>query len=370
MKPMPSPRRILVIALSGIGDTLMATPFIHELRENFPEAIIESLVLWPGARQILEGNPHLNAVHQHDFLRQPKHESLSFLLKLRRRRFDLSINVHTQGRREYRLVARAIAARQRLSHAYENHRWIDSWLVTDTLPQDYSVHCAVNNNRLLSLVGAEPQLRFLRYELFLTPAEELFAQQLLAQEGLSEHLLFGVHVGSGGTKNLALRRWPLSHYRELFRQLLARLPRLRIVLFGGPEEQAAHQELCSAIPHGLHLPQTPTLRTAAALVRHCHAFLSVDTVFMHLAAAMQVPRQLVIETPTVNAPILPLRPDWKLIPNPGVGGRNLDLYRYDGRPIAGTPDEIRGMMESVRVETVLEEVLAALQSAVGMVISR
>jgi hypothetical protein len=74
---------------------------------------------------------------------------------------------------------------------------------------------------------------------------------------------------------------------------------------------------------------------------------------MHLAAAMSVPHQFVIETPTVNPCILPLREDWTLIPNPAVAGRNLEFYRYDGRPISGSPEEIRGLMESVNVESVL-----------------
>ncbi len=353
--------RILVIALSGIGDTLIATPFIRELRHHFPEAEIEALVLWPGARQILEGNPHLNSVHQHDFLRRSKRETILFIAQMRRRKYDLSVNVHTQGRREYRFVARAISARRRLSHAYENHGPLDEWLMTDSLPQDYSVHSAVNNNRFLELLGLEPHIAHPTYQLFLTREEESFATDFIGAEKLGEGRLLGVHVGSGGTKNLALRRWPVDHYRRLFVEIQKRLPEVRIVLFGGPEEQAVHQELIQAIPSGLYLAKTPTLRKAAALVQRCHAFLSVDTVFMHLAAAVAVPRQVVIETPTVNPPILPLRSDWKLVPNPAVGGRNLDYYRYDGRPIAGTAEEIKALMRSVKVEAVLEEVMEALR---------
>ena len=363
MNPIPSLRRILVIALSGIGDTLIATPLIHELRVQFPEAEIDALVFWPGSRQILEGNPHLNAVHQHDFLRSSKRATLGFLASLRRRKYDLSLNVHTLGRREYRYVARAISARRRLSHSYENQGWFDRWLVTDQIPQDYSVHSVVNNNRLLGLLGIKPQLPSHSYELYLSSDEEAFAEQFIQTESLEGQRLLGVHVGSGGTKNLALRRWPLNHYQRLFREAQLRIPGLHILLFGGPEEQAAHEQLARAVPNSLHLPRTPTLRKAAALVKRCDAFLSVDTVFMHLAAAVRVPRQLVIETPTVNPPILPLRNDWTLIPNPAVGGRNLDFYRYDGRPIAGSREQIETIMRSVTVEMVLETLINLMNDA-------
>ena len=99
--------------------------------------------------------------------------------------------------------------------------------------------------------------------------------------------------------------------------------------------------------------ECPGLREAMALVGHAQGFLSVDTVFMHIAAAMGVPRQWVIETPTLNRPVHPRRDDWTLIPNPSIAGRHLDFYRYDGRPIAGTADELVGMMSSVSVESVL-----------------
>src|SRR6266446_10350625 len=76
--------KILVVSLAGIGDTLFATPLIHELRANFPEATIDCLVLWAGAKHLLEGNPHLNGVHQKNLIRAGTHESLQFVRGLRR----------------------------------------------------------------------------------------------------------------------------------------------------------------------------------------------------------------------------------------------------------------------------------------------
>ena len=361
-----SPRpRILVLALSGIGDTLIATPFIHELRANFPDAKIEALVLWPGAKSLLEDNPHLDAVHQHNFIKASKFASLRFVRGLRRRGYDLSINTHTQGRRGYRVIARLIGARVRLSHEYENQSGIDRWLVTHSLPQDYTAHSAVNNNRLLSLIGRAPMLPSPAYELFLRPEEETWAANFLGKHSLTGKKFLGLHVGSGGTKNLALRRWPLENYLELVKQLHAEQPDLPVLFFGGPDERAAHSEAWERLRGGpIFFPESPSVRHAAALLSHARTFLSVDTLFMHLAAAVKVPHQFVIETPTVNPPILPLRDNgWSLIPNPAVGGRNLDYYRYDGRPISGTADELKHIMDSVTVDAVLKAVQPALSGA-------
>jgi hypothetical protein len=59
--------RILVLSLSGIGDTLMATPLLHELRLQYPSAALDVLVLWAGAAEVLRGNPHVREVIRHDF---------------------------------------------------------------------------------------------------------------------------------------------------------------------------------------------------------------------------------------------------------------------------------------------------------------
>lgn len=354
MNPPDAPRRILVLSLAGIGDTLMATPLLAELRRRFPPARIDVLVLWAGSAQILQGNPNVDTVLRHDFLKAPRTASLRYVLGLRGNRYDLSLTLHPQGRREYRIITRLIGARVRLSHRYENASPIDRCLVTHTLPQDYTVSCLENNLRLLTLIGGECPMPAAGYELFLDPAEEAWAQEWLRANGLAGRRWLGVHVGSGGTKNLALRRWPVDCHARLFRELAVRRPDLPVVLFGGPDEREAHARLQSEPGLVLHFPATPGLRHAAALLRSATGFLSVDTAFMHLAAWARVPRQVVIETPTLNPPVEPARPDWIRVPNPGVGGRPLDFYRYDGRPIAGSDAEIEAIMRSVTVDAVLE----------------
>jgi ADP-heptose:LPS heptosyltransferase len=358
---MPGEMKILVISLAGIGDTLFATPLFHELRANFPAAQIEALVLWAGARDLLENNPHLNAVHQKNLLRAGTLESLRFLWTLRRQRFDVSLNTRPQSRVHYRAVARFIHARLRLSHHYHQASRFDHFLVNRTLPQDYERHCIDNNLAFLSLLGAKPLLPRHDYELFLSPAELGWADDFIESQHLAGFKLLGIHAGSGGTKNLALRRWPLASYIELIRQLTRARPELRVLVFGGPDEEKDNETiLASTDPERVCRPRTANLRQAAALVRKCALFLSVDTAFMHLAAAMKVPGQVVIETPTWNKPIEPYNQTFILVKNPAVAGRNLEFYRYDGEGIQGTAEEIVRCMASVKVEAVYEALLKAL----------
>jgi ADP-heptose:LPS heptosyltransferase len=345
---VPNANKILVISLAGIGDTLIATPFIHELRANFPHAIIDALILSTGSKGLLEGNPHLNAVHQKNMISDGALKSLPFLLRLRQQRYDVSINVHTLGRIHYRVVARCIGARLRLSHEYENHGPLDRLLVNRTVPQDYAVHSVENNNRLLALLGKKPKLAKHEFEVFLTLEETKWADDYLSVNQLASRKRLGLHIGSGETKNLRLKRWPFAHWQELIARLNQSHPDLAILLFGGPDEQT----LKASVERTVFAPQTRNLRQAAALMKHLDGFVSVDTALMHLAAAMKVPNQIVIEAPTLNPTNVPWQTNYRVIRNPVVNGRNLDYYRYDGKPIKGTDEELVRCMASVRVDDV------------------
>ena len=343
--------------MAGIGDTLLATPLIHELRANFPGATIDALAMWPGSKDLLENNPHLNRVHQKNLIKAGRLGALGFLWSLRKNRYDVSINTHPQSRVHYRVASRIAGAPLRISHQYECSGWIDRRLVNKTLPRDYTRHSIEHNLDVLPLLGAKKKLPSHDMELFLTPDEEKRADEFLAGHKLAGQKILGVHVGSGGTKNLPLKRWPLKNHAGLIRRLNQERPDIRVLLFGGPEEAKDHQVVLAQSNRDLTLEaKTRNLRETAAVIKRCGAFLSVDTALMHIAAAVKVPNQIVIEAPTLNTTNLPYGNPFTLVKNPAVAGRNLDYYRYDGGDIKGTREELLACMASITVEDVFEAV--------------
>ena len=349
--------KILVISLAGIGDTLIATPLLHELRENFPAATIDVLAMWPGAKDLLEHNPNVSRVFQKNLMKCGKFEAVKFLWSLRREGYQLSINTHPQSRIHYRIAAWLAGAEVRISHEYECFNALDRWLVTGTLPQDYTRHSIENNFDVLPLIGAQKKLPTHEMDFFLTPSEERFADDFLVKHKLFGQKILGIHVGSGGTKNLPLKRWPVKHYAGLVRQLNKERPDIRVLLFGGPEEKKDHEIVLAQASRELTLEaKTKNLRQTAALMKRCSAFLSVDTALMHIAAALKVPNQIVIEAPTLNVTNWPFGNNFTLVKNPVVNGRGLDFYRYDGGDIKGTREELLAVMESVKVADVFAAV--------------
>ena len=349
--------KILVISMAGIGDALLATPLIHELHVNFPEATLDVLVKEKGAKDSLENNPHVSHVFFKNLLEVSKFEALGFFWSLRKNHYDVSINAHPQSRMVYRIAARIVGAPLRISHEYECFNWLDRKLVNQVLPQDYSRHSIESNFDVLPLLGAKVKLPSHEIEIFLKPDEEEWADEFLTKNRLAGQKILGIHVGSGGTKNLPLKRWPLKNHAGLVRKLNKERPDMRVLLFGGPEEAKDHQVVLAQSNRELTLEaKTQNLRQTAALMKRCNAFLSVDTALMHIAAAVKAPNQIVIEAPTLNATNLPYGNPFTLVKNPVIAGRNLDYYRYDGGDIKGTREELLACMASVKIEDVFAAV--------------
>jgi heptosyltransferase-2 len=74
--------RILILALSGIGDALMFTPALTILKTSFPNNDIEILTMFKGIADIFSTNPNISKVHFWNFLKESPIRSLRFLFSL------------------------------------------------------------------------------------------------------------------------------------------------------------------------------------------------------------------------------------------------------------------------------------------------
>src|ERR1700722_7016341 len=87
-----SPKRILIIRLTALGDVLLATPLLRALRKAFPDAEIDWLVEGY-LRPLLIANPHLSrALPDSPW----GHE------RLREKRYDLIIDLQNKLRTAWR----------------------------------------------------------------------------------------------------------------------------------------------------------------------------------------------------------------------------------------------------------------------------
>ncbi|MCH9651260.1 MAG: hypothetical protein K0U98_23750 [Deltaproteobacteria bacterium] len=353
-----SPSTVLVMALSGAGDVLLSTPMLRELRRLLPHARIEVLVMQgPAARDVLAGNPNVDRVILHNFMAAGKGDSLRLLWRLRRSRFDLVLVPMPHNRLVYSAMAAAIGGHWRLGFHYQLRCGsMERWFLHRTLEEHKDLHISENNLRLLAEgLGLPARVAPEKPEIFLSEKQKQTARFALEALGIApQEVIIGGHPGSGGTKNLAEKRWPEEQWIRLA-QGMAKREGCHLLLFGGPEEEALRERIAAAAQGGVSqviaMPTTPVPETAA-LIAELDVLVSCDTLLTHVGVATDTP-SVVLFGPTPIDPVRPVSVPYEVIT---LGLSCSPCYGYGRHGIRCTnPKRLQCMAELSG-----EDVLAAL----------
>lgn len=281
------PRRILALCLGGIGDTVLAFAALRDLRRACPDDHLTALAMWPQSAELLRDLGLFDDVLQHNFQCDRWWRSLWMTLKLRRRRYDVSLLVFPANRFEYNLMAYLLGARRRFGHTYvrggdaENLRF----LLTDRIPQEAGRH-VVDENRALVVrfTGAVPDGP---PDVRLGPLDPMHHEQAARMLAHLHEPLIGIHAGSSRYKGLTAKRWPAERFGELCLQAHRELG-LQPVIFGTPDEIDLKLKIQAICPD-VFFAHGETIRQTAALIARCAVFVSNDSSLAHIASALDVP---------------------------------------------------------------------------------
>jgi heptosyltransferase-2 len=305
--------KIIIIALSGIGDALMFTPALNLLRANLPDAQIDVLVMYNGARDIYVNNLNINNVYFFDFPGERTINSLKYILSLRGE-YDASINVYPSNRKEYNIIGFLIGAKNKAAVQYLRKDFSNlGFLNKIRITENDSVHNVQSNIKLIEKllnkkINEEPPL-----ELFITEEDEIRAQKFLSENNISkDDLVIGFHPGCATLKNHIKRRWEPEKFAGLGKKLIDE-KHAKILVFGGPEET----ELKNTIKAKIDSPDAIVVNTkgilhSAAIMNSCGVFITNDSSQMHIAAALGL-KVIAIIGPTNPRYIHPWKTEHKII---------------------------------------------------------
>jgi ADP-heptose:LPS heptosyltransferase len=288
-RPLPlsqdaRPERILVVELWGLGDVVLATPFLAELRERFPNASVTLLARSP-AESLLSESGLVDDVVAFDFpwtsqtrkYAPSRYEARALrrlFAGLRARRFDLCFD----ARRDIRsnVVTYLAGAARRVGYDFGG----GAYLLTDTVPSgDQQAHRSDDwLELLLPVLGERPRARppMLR----VTPAEVAAARNVLrALQLASDRPVVAIDPGAS---NRIRRLRP-----ELVQGIAGRLitsGMASVILMLSPE--LADDEF--PVPAGAKVVR-PSLRELMALIAAVDLLVCSDSAPMHIAAALGTP---------------------------------------------------------------------------------
>ena len=337
--------RILIIALSGIGDALMFTPALKLLFQAAPGCRIDVLVMLKGAKEIFERNQNINEVIYFDFLKEGMLASLKFILTLRNR-YDATINVYPSNRKEYNVINFLIGAHKRAGVEYlRKNPQNFGFLNNVRFIEDDSLHNVQTNimlvEKLLNIsFDEEPDLEFPLYE----EDENYAAFYINSLRVIEGDLLIGFHPGSATIKNHVRRRWEPEKFALLGKKLINEY-NSRILIFGGPDETELKNSISEAINSDLSSKQstrsyvvnTENLAQSAAIMKHCNLFITNDSSLMHVASAMKLDVVAIIG-PTNPAYIYPWNTKYKIV-NTGLDCS--PCFIYSPRPLICFRDDVK-----------------------------
>ena len=181
--------KILILALSGIGDALMFTPALKLLRQSLPAAQIDALVMFKGTKEIYETNPNFNNIIHFDFLKEGALNSLKFVLSLRKK-YNATINVYPSNRKEYNIINFLIGAKKRVGVEYLRMNNSKPWLVNNiTVLENDETHNAQTNIKLVEKLlnkkfDEEPAM-----QIYLSDDDKEFADNFLKEKNITKKIL-------------------------------------------------------------------------------------------------------------------------------------------------------------------------------------
>jgi len=284
---MTSPRRILIIRLSSLGDILHTLPAFQSLRESFPQARIDWLVESRMAflLSVIEGIDGVvvldtTALRSNPGTPGPWREIFKCIGRLRSGGYDVSLDF--QGLLKTALLSQLSGARTRLGFSKPLVReWPAHWFYHRALSRPANkTHVVALNQLLASQAGARPALR--QVKISAPNEDESTVAALVSSAGLREYVV--LNPGGGWPT----KRWLPSRYGELAGRIGAELG-LQAVVTTGPGEEPLFDEIarsCSG-PPPTHL-RIPFLQLIP-LLRRARLFVGGDTGPFHLACALQVP---------------------------------------------------------------------------------
>jgi heptosyltransferase-3 len=269
------PKRILTIHVTRIGDTLMTTPALMAIAAAWPQAELTFLG-HPKRAEVIENLPGVARVGT------ITKQRAAFRGWLPQRKWDLAFvfgNDAALVRYALRVSRKVVAFRQ--GDAALNARLFVA-CAADTDPDSHWVDKLL---RLPRALGIPIPSRALAYRV--TADEAAWAERLLAVAGGGQPCI-GLVVESFPTK--PYRDWPVSHFAELGRSLLATHPRARILLLGGPLPDEKIAALRAALGDALAVfAGQLSLRQTAAVMARLDLYVGVDTGPTHLAGALKLP---------------------------------------------------------------------------------
>lgn len=266
-----------------LGDVVMATPVLADLRSHFPNAKITAMCQ-SNVAGLLKNDPNVDEIFS--FQRPSgwihRQDYRNILLPLRHGNYDLGL-----------LLTNSLSSawwfwRGEVSHRIGFGNNFRSFLLDKAIPfpkDKESRHLVSTYKSLLEPIGIPQSNTAPR--LYISEEEKQRARELFHMQGIPDEApIIGINPGAAYG---SAKCWLPDRFKELTLRLLED-PTVRIVYFGDFAGAPLVNQICSGMPDRVvNLAGKTSLRELISLISLCTVFLTNDSGPMHIAAALKTP---------------------------------------------------------------------------------
>ena len=271
--------KILVRMPNWIGDFIMATPILEDLKKKYPQANLTVLCLRE-LTDLLEKNPWVDNILS--ISKKPRFFPKGLIRNLRKGAYTMGILLTNSFSSAWLFWIGGVKCRIGF---YKVSR---SLFLSKKIPfpkDKEKQHLTTTYKTLIqSSSSTKPSL-------FISPKERALGKTYI-----------GMHPGAAYGE---AKRWPQERFSQVIQRLLDDIPQVNIIVFGHAKEKPLVNNICKPFPKQVsNLSGKTTLKELCQQIARLDAFLTNDSGPMHIAASLQVPLVALFGStnPLVTAP--------------------------------------------------------------------
>jgi ADP-heptose:LPS heptosyltransferase len=255
-----SPKKILVIRFSSIGDIVLASPVFRCLKQQLPDVEVHFLTKLT-MKAVTEANPYIDQFHYFN-------NNLNELVpKLMSQQFDLIIDLHKNFRSwfiQFQLKVPVYAY-----HKLSRQKWLLTRFGINQMPDRHITLRSLDTLTPLGVVNDEQGLDY-----FIPEGKGIQLADIPASHQFG---FIAIVIGA----SYATKKLPIPKLQQLCTQI-----QYPIILIGGKEDQEEGNEIASIDPIRIYNACGKfSLHESADLVKHSKLVISHDTGLQYIACA-------------------------------------------------------------------------------------
>jgi len=267
-------KKILVIKFGGIGDVLLSTPVLPNLKKYFSDSEIHFLT-HSSCREIFIDNPFIERYYSYNF---GEPDSKRLLKSMRDKSFDLIIDLY--GNPRTASICFFSKAKYRIGFNFRNRKYAYNIIAEAKNNKEHNVEFNLDALREIGIPIESKELTF-----YINSSHRKFADDFIRKNEIDKKDIFGIII-SGGWET---KKYKSKDFPELIKKIKEKFDVNILLIWGVESERMECEEIKEKTGEYVFISPQTSLKYSSALMRKCRLIIGNDSGLLHLSAASGIP---------------------------------------------------------------------------------